>query len=86
MKIEIQDKIFSQTAKNVGINIQFLTETTANVNYSINDEAGQTIVSGNDTIEGGDVTTIVDNLFQKLNIKRKDNEQPIDTTTSNPEP
>ena len=86
MKIEIQDKIFSQTATNVGVNIQFVTETTANVNYSINDAAGNSIVSGNDTIDGGDATTIVDNLFQKLNIKRKDNEQPIDTTTSTPQP
>jgi hypothetical protein len=71
MNIEIQDKVVSKTATNIGVAITFIDDTTASCNWSLNDEHGNSIDSGIDQFTGLTVSDIKQKLFVKLDIQPK---------------
>lgn len=75
MNIEIQDKIITKTAKQIGVAITFISDNEANCRWSLNDEHGNCIENGNDNFTGLTVSDITEKLFIKLNIQPTRNEQ-----------
>jgi len=71
MNIEIQEKTICKTASLIGVTITFVSDNTAQCNWSLNDEHGNSIDSGVDTFEGLTVSDITQKLFFKLNIQPK---------------
>lgn len=87
MKIAIENKIITQTATNIGVVFTEISETTAKVKWSLNDENEMSIIEGNETFDAGIFNEVMGALFTKLDITKKtENNATIDTTTSNPKP
>lgn len=75
MNIEIQDKVIIKTAKQIGVNITFISDNEANCKWSLNNEFGNSIESGNDNFTGTTVSDILQKLYIKLDIQPISNEQ-----------
>lgn len=68
MNTNIQPKIISKTANSLGYTITFVSDNEANVTWSLNDEHGYSVDSGNDYFTGTTVSDIQQKLFIKLDI------------------
>ena len=69
MNIEIQEKIITKTANNIGVAVTFIDYNLAQCNWSLNDEHGNSIDSGIDLFNGLTVSDVMQKLFIKLDIK-----------------
>lgn len=83
IKIEIENKEIVQTATNIGIAINAVSEFTTEASWSLNDENNQSIIEGKETFDSASTPEIIEAIFKKLNITKKqptENEQPTTTT------
>jgi hypothetical protein len=79
MKIAIENKTIEQTATNIGVNIVAITETSSRVQWSINDDNENSIIDGEDLFDSAPTNIIIDALFTKLSITKKQNLQDANT-------
>lgn len=77
MNINIQHKTITKTANSLGYTITFVSDNEANVSWSLNDEHGYSVDSGNDYFTGTTVSDIQQKLFIKLDITPTNNEPTI---------
>ena len=68
MNNSIEPKLITKTATSIGYTITFVSDNEANVVWSLNDEHGYSVDSGNDYFTGTTVSDIQQKLFIKLDI------------------